>query len=78
MDRLHVRLYNQNHAAEFVSALNTWEDKFILESEDGMYRVNAKSIMGLLYFATEHNADMYLVNLTSNGYYPEGVMKFRV
>jgi len=78
MNRLHIRLYNQNHAAEFVSALNNWTDRFILENEDGLYRVNAKSIIGVLYFCADHNADCYLVNLTSAGYYPDGVMKFRV
>ena len=77
-NRLHIRIFNQDHVAEFVSALNLWTDKFILESEDGMYRVNAKSVIGVLYFSSQHNADTYLVNLTSAGYYPDGVMKFRV
>ena len=45
MGRLRIRILNQNDVVTLVNALNTWTDKFILESEDGMYRVNAKSVL---------------------------------
>jgi len=77
MNRMRIRILNQNDVVQLVNALNTWTDKFILESEDGMYRVNAKSVLGVIYFTTEHALDTYLVNLTSGGYYPDGAKCFQ-
>ncbi len=77
MERLRLRILSQDDAVKLVNSLNTWTDKFVLESIDGTYRVNAKSILGVLYFATERPSDIYIINLTSAGYYPEGVMNFR-
>jgi len=77
MNRMRIRILNQNDVVQLVNALNTWTDKFILESEDGMYRVNAKSVLGVFYFTTEHPLDTYLVNLTSGGYYPDGAKCFQ-
>lgn len=77
MNRLRIRILSQNDVVSLVNSLNTWTDKFILESEDGTYRVNAKSVLGVLYFVSEHPMDTYLVNMTSGGYYPDGAMRFR-
>lgn len=77
MNRLRIRILSQNDVVSLVNSLNTWTDKFILESEDGTYRVNAKSVLGVLYFVSEHPMDTYLVNMTSGGYYPNGAMRFR-
>jgi len=77
MDRLRIRILSQNDVVSLVNSLNTWTDKFILESEDGTYRVNAKSVLGVLYFVSEHPMDTYLINMTSGGYYPDGAMRFR-
>lgn len=77
MERLRLRILSQDDAVKLVNALNTWTDRFVLESIDGTYRVNAKSILGVLYFATERPSGIYLVNLTSAGYYPDGAMDFR-
>ena len=34
MDRLRIRILSQNDVVSLVNSLNTWTDKFILESED--------------------------------------------
>lgn len=77
MGRLRIRILSQNDVVTLVNSLNTWVDKFILESEDGTYRVNAKSVLGVLYFVSEHPMDTYLVNMTSGGYYPDGAKRFQ-
>lgn len=68
-------------AVEFVSLLNSdgTAEKYMLESADGRYRVDARSLLGVLYFTTEHNDDTYLVNETNpNFVFPTSIDKFRV
>ena len=78
MGRLRIHISNQHDAVELINALNTWTDKFILETDDAIYRVDAKSILGVLYLVSEHrNHEIYLVNLTSSGYYPDGAKCFQ-
>lgn len=76
-EKIKLRLRNQNEVADLTNILSQWIDTFVLETNDGMYRVNAKSIFGVLYFTSDHINDIYLINLSSKGYYPESVNKFR-
>lgn len=62
--RAHIRLTTNTEAAAFVSMLNSdgTTNKYMLESADGTHRVDARSLLGVLYFSVEHNDDTYLVN----------------
>lgn len=77
--RAHIRLMTNQDAVEFVSILNRdgTANKYSLESFDGSRRVEARSLLGVLYFTTEHNEDTYLVNET-NDEIPTGIDKFRI
>lgn len=78
--RTHIRLITQTDAANFVSILNGdgTTDRFVLETADGKVRVNARSLLGVLYFVSEHNKETYLVNETSDGVIPGGIDQYRI
>lgn len=65
-------------AVALVSLLNSdgTTNKYALESFDGHHRVNARSLLGVLYFIAEHNDDTYLVNESESGF-PSGIDQFR-
>lgn len=65
--RTHIRLTTQQEAIEFISELNKdgSVNKYVLENFDGSERVNARSLLGVLYFTVEHNNDTYFVNMTN-------------
>lgn len=77
--RAHIRLMTNKDAIEFVSILNSdgTTIKYSLENFDGTRRVDARSLLGVLYFTTEHNDDTYLVNDT-NDEIPNTINKFRI
>lgn len=77
--RAHIRLATTKEADEFVRLLNSdgSVDRYVLETGEGDYRVSARSYLGVIYFVTEHNDETYLVNMTNNGVYPNGIDKFR-
>lgn len=78
--RTHIRLITQTDAANFVSILNSdgTTNRFVLETADGKVRVNARSLLGVLYFVSEHNKETYLVNETSDGVIPSGIDQYRI
>ena len=78
--RAHIRLITNQDAMEFVEALNSDGSvyKYCLENFDGTYRVEARSLLGVLYFVTEHSNDIYLVNETNPTLIPHKIDKFRV
>ena len=47
--RAHIRLNNQNEVIDFISALSKFEDTFVIEDSTGKRRVNAKSVIGVMY-----------------------------
>ena len=78
-NRAKIRLITNQDAIDFVSTINSdgTVNKFSLENFDRSYRVNARSLLGVLYFITEHGDDTYLVN--DNGeQIPSSIDKFRV
>ena len=78
-NRAKIRLITNQNAVDFVSTINSdgTANKFSLENFDRSYRVNARSLLGVLYFITEHGDDTYLVN-DNNGQIPSSIDKFRV
>lgn len=76
--RAHIRLNNQKEVLEFIQDLSMSEDEFSLENFDGSRRVNAKSVIGVMYTMIELNDETYLVNDTHDGEIPVTVDKYRV
>ncbi len=76
--RAHIRLSSQAEVMEFIQGLCRFEDAFTIESRSGQHRVNAKSVIGVMYTMFDFPDEMYLVNDTNNGKIPAFVDKFRV
>lgn len=78
--RAHIRLITTMDCEKFVRLLNgdSSTDKYVLETADGNYRVSARSYLGVVYFATEHGNETYLVNMNNDGMYPNGIDDFRI
>jgi hypothetical protein len=77
--RTQIRVNNTEEAVKLVSLLNSdgTADKYIIENNSGEIRVNARSLLGVIYMSTEYNEHMYLVNCYRNGQYPVGIDQFR-
>ncbi len=77
--RARIRLVTNRDAVDFVSTLNSdgTATKYSLEDFEAHDRVNARSLLGVLYFTTEHNEETYLVN-DDGGLIPSSIDKFRV
>ena len=82
MNKPHVRaqlsILSNKDAVDFVSILNSdgTADKYILEDFNNEYRVDARSLLGVIYMC-ESFPFVFLVNLTEDGVYPYGINKFR-
>lgn len=76
--RAHIRLSSQAEVMEFIQGLSRFEDAFSIESRSGMHRVNAKSVIGVMYTIFDFPDEMYLVNDTHDGLIPAFVDRFRM
>ncbi len=76
--RAHIRLTNQAEVLDFIQGLSMLEDSFSIESRSGMHRVNAKSVIGVLYTMFDFPDELYLVNDTHDGVIPAFIDQFRV
>ena len=76
--RAKIRLVTNQDAIDFVRTLNSdgTAIKYVLENFDRNYRVNARSLLGVLYFITEHGDDTFFVN-DDTGEIPTFIDKFR-
>ncbi len=75
--RAHIRLNDQNDAMGLVMMLNHYDDNFSIENFKGDRRVNAKSIIGVMYAMMDFNDEMFLVN-DANGAMPSPIDVYRV
>lgn len=76
--RAEIRLDTYTDAKKFVDALNShggW-DKYIIENFDGSLTVDARSILGVVYAASEFTK-LYLVNMTEDGAFPAAINDMR-
>ena len=66
--RAHIRLNTTHDANEFVKMINAdgTTNKYTIEDREGKQRVNARSLIGVIYALTEFNDEMYLVNESSD------------
>ena len=76
--RAHIRLNGQAEVMAFVQGLSRYEDSFSIESRSGLHRVNAKSVIGVMYTMFDFPDEMYLVNDTRDGLIPAFVDQFRM
>lgn len=77
--RAQIYLTGDTDVTEFVTVVNTKSptDKYVIENEDGSFKANARSIMGVLYATRDFQDNMFLVNLTNDGVFPSGIDRFR-
>ena len=80
MIRAHIRINTTQEATAFVQEMNAdgSVNKYIITDASGVYRANARSLLGVLYAMTDFNDEMYLVNETEDGKFPFTVDKYRV
>lgn len=78
--RAHVRFLTNEEATRFVAELNSdgTAAHYTLENFNGSSRVNARSLIGVIYAMTEHGEEIYLVNDTDDGNFPASIDKYRV
>ncbi|MBO7401509.1 MAG: hypothetical protein J6U10_00805 [Lachnospiraceae bacterium] len=78
--RTKVRLDRPEDAEKFVKLLNSdgSTDKFILENFDGSFKVDARSVLGVIYASVEWAGETYLVNTSRDGVYPSGIREFYI
>lgn len=79
--RAHIRFDTTAEATKFVTELNSdgTANKYIIEDFKSQSRVNARSLLGVIYAMTEHPDNMYLVNETVDGHFPSMIVdKYRV
>lgn len=77
-NRARLSLKSGEDAYALVELLRGMEDAFSIESQTGLRRVNAKSILGVLYMMLEYLDGMYLVNDSHSGQIPPSLNGFLV
>lgn len=77
--RAHIRLMTTAEASAFVASLNTdgAANKYVVENFDGTHRVNARSLLGVVYALSDYNDNMFLVNETEDGVFPHFIDAYR-
>ena len=68
--RVHIRLSSGRDVLQLVQCLSSLEDSFTIENQSGAHRVNAKSILGVIYTAL-HFADGAMVAVVITELVPE-------
>jgi len=77
--RAHIRINTTEEASRFVSELNSDGsiNKYVIENFNCESRINARSLLGVIYAMTEHQDEMFLVNETDDGFFPFFIDKYR-
>ena len=76
--RAQINVTTQTELLKLISNLSNLDDIFTVENFNGSIRVNARSIMGMLYITAECGDQLYLVNNTHNGVFPSLLDELRV
>lgn len=74
--RVRLKLENRADAFAFVERLREQEDAFTIESRSGACKVDAKSLLGVIYTMLEFLDGIYLINETHAGVIPACVNSF--
>ena len=80
MIRAHIRINTPQEAAAFVQKLNSdgTANKYSIIDNTGLYRANARSLIGVIYAMTDFNDSMYFINETEDGVFPSMIDMYRV
>lgn len=76
--RAHIRLSSQTEVITFIQEICKYDDSFCIENTNGNHRVNAKSVIGVMYTMLDFPEELYLVNDTNNGNIPAFVDAYRI
>ena len=76
--RAQINVTTQTEILKLLSTLSGMDDTFTVENFNGSIRVNARSIMGMLYITAECGDQLYLVNNTRDGVFPTFLNEMRV
>ena len=75
--RAKIELSSRENIIDFIYALcDGSTDFFSIENFNGTMKVNARSILGMIYAVTEFDA-LFLINDTTDGRFPASIDKFR-
>lgn len=79
MTRTRIRIETAKDVNDFVSKLNSDGtcDKYTVEDETGLHRVDARSYLGMIYASAEFAGKLYLVNETRDGVFPMFVYSYQ-
>ena len=76
--RAQINVTTQTEILKLISNLSNLDDTFTVENFNSSIRVNARSIMGMLYITAECGDQLYLVNNTHDGVFPALLDELRV
>ena len=76
--RAQINVTTQTEILKLISNLSNLDDTFTVENFNGSIRVNARSIMGMLYITAECGDQLYLVNTIHDGVFPALLDELRV
>lgn len=76
MKRKELAFNSQHKILDFIIKMEKETDAYVIEDFDGYLRVNAHSINGVLYAARDFD-ELYLVNNTNPGSFPDFVEEFK-
>ena len=75
--RAKIELSSRENIIDFIYALcDGSTDFFSIENFNSTMKVNARSILGVIYAVTEFDA-LFLINDTTDGRFPASIDKFR-
>ena len=79
MTRAHIRLETTPQVAVFTAQIGNLPggEAYVVENATGTFRVDAKSLLGMMYAASTFSNEMYLVNETNDGNFPVFVDSYR-
>lgn len=75
MNRIKLVFDTQHKILDFIIKMEDFSDACVIENESGYLRVNAHSINGALYAARDFD-ELYFVNNTNPGVYPDFIKDF--
>lgn len=75
--RAKFNLNTQADAIKFVQMMCKAEHRFLIEDRNAEQRVDAKSMLGVIYAMSCFGGELYLVNETKSGAFPAGINDFR-
>ena len=78
--RAHIRLNTMDEIKTFIDQFNRIGgiDKFMVEDFECKQRVNARSLVGMIYAMTDFNDNMFIVNETTDGVFPNFIDAYRI